>query len=107
MKQISRFKIQKVVESTNGRLFHVEFTKKDGSHRKMLAQLIPPKEHPKRKSPAQDLNDYILVRDFKIYKAMRDTGKTHEEATNASYRLVNLATIDALTVDKEKITVVH
>ena len=100
MNKLDRTKLEHMIRSTKGKFFSVEFTKQDGSLRKMTCQLVKPKKDAKRASPAKLDNPYILVRDIKLYSLARLAGKTTEQANDASYRLINLSNMTKLVCQR-------
>jgi hypothetical protein len=66
--------------------------------RYILCQIPKPKENPKRAAPAKENNSYILVTDVVLYRqAYKRTG-CKAMAKDESYRLINLATLQQLTI---------
>jgi len=91
MKTITIEMAMKLMKSTNGRVFSVEFTKKDGSLREMNCRLGVTK-HLKGGELAYDPKEYDLMTVFDM-------------ASNG-YRMVNLSTLKKVTVDSESYRVV-
>jgi len=90
---INRHKVLPYLRSTKGRIFHVTFTKKDGTLREMTCLIKPPKPNPKRPAPAKLDNPYVLVWDIQKYKEFLKEGVENPKASDGAYRLVNLDTI--------------
>lgn len=80
--QVSRFKTDEIIKSTNGKIFSCEFIKKDGSLRKMVARLGVAKNLKGGKNGESEKNSLITVYDM---------------VANA-YRMINLETLTALKV---------
>jgi hypothetical protein len=106
MTEISRFKAVELIHVTKGRIFSCSFEKKDHTIRHMICQLPRPKENPKRAAPAKPNNPYILVRDMVVLKAALRDNQPQEVAYNAAYRLINLATLRTLTINKQHYVVI-
>jgi hypothetical protein len=80
--QVSRFKVDEVIKSSNGKIFSCEFIKKDGSLRKMVARLGVRKNLKGGANGESKHNSLVTVFDM-IEKA---------------YRMINLETIQAIKV---------
>ena len=104
MEELNRYKAIELIKSTNGHLFSCEFIKQDGSLREMLCLIPPPKKDAKRESPAKPNTSFILVRDMIEYKRVLAATDDTEKAHKASYRLINLATLQRLTINGKTYT---
>jgi hypothetical protein len=81
--RVSKLKVGTLINSTGEQMFGVNFTKKDGSSRKMLAKLGVRKYLKGGKNKVVKCeNDYVTVYDMKA----------------AGYRTVNLATVKSLRI---------
>ncbi|BAF73356.1 SH3 beta-barrel fold-containing protein [Sulfurovum sp. NBC37-1] len=80
--QVSRFKVLKIINDTNGKIFAVQFTKKDGTLRMMLARLGVQKDLKGGNNGASEKNSLITVWDM----------------VANGYRMVNLETLLTLKV---------
>lgn len=91
MKTITQENAVKLIKSTQGRIFAVEFTKKDGSNRQMNCRLGVTK-HLKGGELAYDPAEYDLMTVFDVKK-------------NA-YRMISIETLKKVIVDGEEYRVV-
>jgi len=107
MKELSRYKAMPLIRETKGQIFACRFKKLDGTLRSMVCIVPPPKKNAKRASPAKENNSYILVRDVVIYKGVLTATKDKKIAIDASYRLINLATLTHLTIDGTSYTITN
>ena len=82
MRTVSRYKVDEVIKSTHGKIFSCEFIKKDGSLRKMVARLGVQKNLKGGKNGVSEKNSLITVYDM----------------IAGGYRMINLATLQALKV---------
>ncbi|SFV58317.1 hypothetical protein MNB_SM-7-1327 [hydrothermal vent metagenome] len=80
--QLSRYKAQEIIRATRGKIFSCEFIKKDGSLRKMIARIGVKKNLKGGKNGASEKNSLITVWDMTV----------------GGYRMINLATLQALKV---------
>ncbi|PHS57423.1 MAG: hypothetical protein COB17_06465 [Sulfurimonas sp.] len=80
--QVSRFKVDEVISSTNGKIFSCEFIKKDGSLRKMVARLGVARNLKGGSNGASIKNSLITVWDM----------------VSGGYKMINLSTLTALKV---------
>lgn len=83
MQKVSRLKIIKVIEDTKGKIFAVQFIKKDGTLRMMLARLGVKKNLKGGTNGANAQNSLITVWDM----------------AKGGYRMVNLETLLTLKVN--------
>ncbi len=86
MNKITQEMAHKLIQSTNGKVFSVVFTKKDGSEREMTCRLGV-KKHLKGGELAYDPKEYDLVSVF--------------DMSAEGYRMVNMATLRQIKVDGE------
>lgn len=86
MIQIDKTKVIELIESTKGKIFHVVFTKKDGSERKMTCRLNVQK-HLKGGKLSFDPAKKGLIGVFDMHNG---------------YRFINLNKIKSLTINKVK-----
>lgn len=84
--QISRFKVLKVINDTNGKIFAVKFIKKNGAIRVMLARLGVQKDLKGGTSGASEKNGLITVWDM----------------VAKGYRMINLETLITLNASGER-----
>jgi len=103
---ISRYKLEHFLREHCKGFFSCKFVKKDHTIRKITAQFPKPLEHPKRPAPAKLANEYLLVRDIALYRAALAMGNNADLAASKSYRLINLATIIEVTINKVTYTVI-
>lgn len=87
MKTITQENAVKLIKSTEGRIFTVEFTKKDGSHRKMNCRLGVTK-HLKGGELAYEPSEYDLITVFDVQKG--------------GYRMISIDTLQQVAVDGEE-----
>lgn len=85
MKPINMFEAKTLIEETNGKLFSVQFRKKDGTDRHMVCRLGV-KKHLTGKGLSYDPAHYNLLPVYDVHKS--------------GYRMINLKTISALQIDK-------
>lgn len=78
--QVSKFKVLKVINETDGKIFAVRFTKKNGAIRTMLARLGVSKNLKRGSNGATDQNGLITVWDM----------------VANGYRMINLETLISL-----------
>ena len=104
MEELNRYKAVELIRATHGKIFSCEFEKKDGSIRKMVCLIPPPKQDAKRESPAKPNTSFILVRDMIEYNRVLKASGDSEKAHKASYRLINLATLRQLTISGKTYT---
>jgi hypothetical protein len=90
MQQISRYKVLKVIHDTHGRIFSVEFIKKDGSPRKMVARIGVTKNQKGGINGASAKNNLVTVWDM----------------AKGGYRMINLKTLLTLKASGELYEVV-
>ena len=83
MSTLSKFKALEVIESTKGRVFSCNFTKKDGTERKMIARLGVHKNLQGGKNGAGNHNSLITVYDM----------------AKGAYRMINLETLISIRAD--------
>jgi len=88
--QISRFKVLKIINDTNGKIFAVRFIKKDGSIRMMLARLGVKHNLKGGTNGASEKNSLITVWDM----------------VANGYRMVNLETLISLKVSGREYEVI-
>lgn len=81
----------KLIQQTNGRIFGVGFTKKDGSHRDMVCR-FGVTSHLKGGEQSYDPAEYDLVTVFDVQKK--------------GYRMINKETITRVSVDGVEYNVV-
>ncbi|MEA3280206.1 MAG: SH3 beta-barrel fold-containing protein [Thermodesulfobacteriota bacterium] len=91
IRNISRMKLESLIESSNGKTFYVRFTKVDGSLRKMRARL----------GVEEGLKGGVnrVVREDNAYMTVFDTEK-------GAYRTLNLETVSTLKIEGERYRVV-
>lgn len=77
MQQISRYKVLKVIDDTNGKIFAVQFIKKDGTLRMMLARTGVSKNLKGGNNGASAKNNLVTVYDM----------------AKGGYRMINLKTL--------------
>lgn len=90
MKKITQEMAEKLIQSTNGKIFSVVFEKKDGEIREMNCRLGVTK-HLKGGEQAYDPKDYDMITVFDVQKK--------------GYRMVRLDTLKEISVDKERFQV--
>lgn len=90
MQQISRYKVLKVINDTNGKIFAVRFIKKDGTLRMMLARIGVSKNLQGGKNGASAKNNLVTVYDM----------------AKGGYRMINLKTLLTLKAGGETYEVV-
>jgi molybdenum cofactor biosynthesis enzyme len=90
MQQISRYKVLKVIHDTHGHIFSVEFIKKDGSPRKMVARIGVTKNQKGGINGASAKNNLVTVWDM----------------AKGGYRMINLKTLLTLKASGELYEVV-
>lgn len=90
MQQISRYKVLKVIDDTNGKIFAVQFIKKDGTLRMMLARTGVSKNLKGGKNGASAKNNLVTVYDM----------------AKGGYRMINLKTLLTLKASGETYEVV-
>jgi len=83
MQKVSRLKVIKIIEDTKGKIFAVQFIKKDGTLRMMLARLGVKKNLKGGTNGADTRNSLITVWDM----------------AKGGYRMVNLETLLTLKVN--------
>jgi len=88
--QVSRFKVLKIINDTNGKIFAVKFTKKNGDIRVMLARLGVQKDLKGGNNGASEKNGLITVWDM----------------VAKGYRMINLETLITLNASGERYEVV-
>lgn len=88
--QVSRFKVLKIINDTQGKIFAVQFTKKDGTLRMMLARLGVQKNLKGGTNGASEKNGLITVWDM----------------VANGYRMINLETLITLNASGERYEVV-
>jgi len=88
--QISRFKVLKIINDTNGKIFAVRFIKKDGSIRMMLARLGVKHNLKGGTNGSSEKNSLITVWDM----------------VANGYRMVNLETLISLKVSGREYEVI-
>ncbi len=86
MKKIDRVNLKEFIEKTNGKLFAVIFTKKDGTKRKMVARLGVKKN---------------LKGGFNSLEGKSKPYKTVYDVQAKGYRAVNLKTTEEVHVNGE------
>lgn len=90
MQQISRYKVLKVINDTNGKIFAVQFIKKDGTLRMMLARTGVSKNLKGGSNGASATNNLVTVYDM----------------AKGGYRMINLKTLLTLKASGETYEVV-
>ena len=88
--EISRFKVLKVINDTNGKIFAVKFIKKNGAIRVMLARLGARKDLKGGTNGASNKNGLITAWDM----------------VANGYRMINLETLITLNASGERYEVV-
>ena len=88
--QVSRFKVLKIINDTQGKIFAVQFTKKDGTLRMMLARLGVQKDLKGGNNGGSEKNGLITVWDM----------------VANGYRMINLETLITLNTSGERYEVV-
>ena len=78
--QVSRLKVIKIIEQTQGKIFAVQFIKKDGTIRMMLARLGVQKNLKGGSNGASETNNLVTVWDM----------------VANGYRMINLETLISL-----------
>lgn len=64
--------LRKLIEATDGRFFHVEFTKKDGSHREMVGRIGVKKHLVGGANTVAHIPEYYTVFDIDPTKGYRN-----------------------------------
>ena len=82
--QVSRLKVESLLNATHGKIFSCEFIKKDGSLRKMVARIGVKKNLKGGKNGVSEKNSLITVYDM----------------IAGGYRMINLATVQAVRVNR-------
>jgi len=90
MKQLSRYKALKVIHETGGKIFAVQFIKKDGSTRKMVARIGVSKNLQGGTNGASAKNNLVTVYDM----------------AKGGYRMINLKTLLTLKASGESYQVI-
>lgn len=90
---IERGEAQKIILASHGAKFWVRFIKKDGSCRDLDGIIRPPKPDAVRPSPTAFNPALVLVGDRAIYETLVAKGVEEEKAIDASYRCVNIETV--------------
>ena len=88
--EISRLKVLKVINDTNGKIFAVKFKKKNGAVRMMLARLGVRKDLKGETNGASAKNSLITVWDM----------------VANGYRMINLETLITLNASGEKYEII-
>ena len=88
--QVSRFKVLKIINDTQGKIFAIQFTKKDGTLRMMLVRLGVQKDLKGGNNGASKKNGLITVWDM----------------VANGYRMINLETLITLNASGERYEVV-
>ena len=88
--QVSRFKVLKIINDTQGKIFAVKFTKKNGAIRVMLARLGVQKDLKGGSNGANEKNGLITVWDM----------------VANGYRMINLETLITLNASGERYEIV-
>lgn len=88
--QVSKFKVLKVINDTNGKIFAVRFTKKNGAIRTMLARLGVSKNLKGGTNAATDQNGLVTVWDM----------------VANGYRMINLETLITLNASGRQYEIV-
>jgi hypothetical protein len=91
MNKITQEMAEKLIKSTNGRIFSAIFTKKDGSDRKMVCRLGVTK-HLKGGEQSFEPADFDMITVFDVQKK--------------GYRMVRVDTLKSVSVDGEEFEVV-
>lgn len=106
MPELSRYKAIPLIRATNGRIFSCTFYKIDKiTLRTMVCQLPKPKPDAKGSSPAKQNNSYVLVTDFVLYCSLLRGLHDRKIARDGSYRLINLKTLQTLTINRITYTI--
>jgi len=84
METLSRFKVDEIIKSTHGKIFSCEFIKKDGTLRKMVARIGVKKNLKGGKNGVSEKNSLVTVHDM----------------IAGGYRMINLATVQAVRANK-------
>jgi hypothetical protein len=88
--ELSRFKAVEMIKSTGGRIFSATFIKRDGSERTINARLGVQADLKGGKNGASEKNAYLTVYDM----------------VNKGYRMINLETLQQLTINRTAYRVV-